>query len=138
MSDKVPTDRQLELATERTELAAERTRDAIERTLMAWIRTTLSMISFGFGLFKLFEYLPGRENEQRHAFLATKSITLSLVVLGTVLLIGAMVQYRSALRRLRREHPQRNEFPLAFVAASAIALIGFFAMLNLLFRWGGF
>jgi len=40
-----------------TDLAFERSRLASERTLMAWIRTSLSMISFGFTIYKFFEYL---------------------------------------------------------------------------------
>jgi len=45
-------------------LALERTFLAHERTLMAWVRTAASLITFGFTLFKFFEYLheqqPGR------------------------------------------------------------------------------
>ena len=37
-------------------LALERTRMAADRTLMGWIRTALSMISFGFTIFKFLEY----------------------------------------------------------------------------------
>src|SRR5581483_2367687 len=38
-------------------LAFERTYLAHERTLMAWIRTAASLITFGFTLFKYFQYL---------------------------------------------------------------------------------
>ena len=38
-------------------LALERTYLANERTLMAWIRTATSLITFGFTLYKFFEYL---------------------------------------------------------------------------------
>ena len=43
--------------TDATRLAVERTRLAHERTLMAWVRTATSLISFGFTLFKFFQYL---------------------------------------------------------------------------------
>jgi putative membrane protein len=33
-------------------LALDRTRMAAERTLMAWVRTALSMIGFGFTIYK--------------------------------------------------------------------------------------
>src|SRR5882757_2706696 len=40
-----------------TELTKERNRLAADRTLMAWIRTSLSLIGFGFGIGKVYEYL---------------------------------------------------------------------------------
>ena len=46
-----------ELAQERTDLALERTLMAADRSLMAWVRTSLSMISFGFTIYKLLESL---------------------------------------------------------------------------------
>jgi inner membrane protein YidH len=47
-----------DLAQERNDLALQRTIVAAERTLMAWIRTALSMIGFGFTIYKFFQYLP--------------------------------------------------------------------------------
>jgi putative membrane protein len=44
-----------------TQLAVERTTLAHERTLMAWVRTSVSLISFGFTIYKFFQYL--RESE---------------------------------------------------------------------------
>jgi len=46
-----------------TKLAIERTRLAHERTLMAWVRTATSLISFGFTVYKFFQYL--RESQGR-------------------------------------------------------------------------
>ena len=43
-----------------TRLAVERTRLAHERTLMAWVRTATSLISFGFTIYKFFEFESGR------------------------------------------------------------------------------
>ena len=47
------------LARERTRLALERTAIAAKRTLMAWVRTSISMIGFGFSIYKFLQYLPG-------------------------------------------------------------------------------
>ena len=38
-----------------TDLAFERRALAYERTLMAWIRTAISLISFGFTIYKFFQ-----------------------------------------------------------------------------------
>ena len=42
-------------------LAIERTRMAADRTLMGWTRTALSMIGFGFTIFKFFESFQSKE-----------------------------------------------------------------------------
>ena len=39
-----------------SELALDRTLLAHDRTLMAWIRTAVSLISFGFTIYKFFQY----------------------------------------------------------------------------------
>jgi len=57
------------LAYERTYLAYERTYLAHERTLMGWVRTAISLISFGFTIAKVFEYLREKHGE-RGRFLA--------------------------------------------------------------------
>ena len=44
-----------------TRLAADRTWLADERTLMAWIRTATSLISFGFTIYKFFEFEAGEK-----------------------------------------------------------------------------
>ena len=44
-----------EMAQFNTRLAVERTAMAADRSLMAWVRTALSMISFGFTIYKLLE-----------------------------------------------------------------------------------
>ncbi len=44
-----------ELATQRTNLAVKRTLMGADRTLMAWVRTALSMISFGFTIYKVLQ-----------------------------------------------------------------------------------
>ena len=45
------------LAQERTDLSVARTMMAADRTLMAWTRTALSMISFGFTIYKFMQYM---------------------------------------------------------------------------------
>jgi Domain of unknown function (DUF202) len=47
-----------------TRLAVDRTRLAADRTLLAWIRTATSLISFGFTIYKFFQYL--RESTPTH------------------------------------------------------------------------
>jgi putative membrane protein len=45
-----------------TRLAVDRTRLAHERTLMAWVRTATSLISFGFSVYKFFQFELSKED----------------------------------------------------------------------------
>jgi len=47
-----------------TQLALLRTRLAYERTLMAWIRVAISLISFGFTIYKFFQYVREEQGAQ--------------------------------------------------------------------------
>jgi putative membrane protein len=120
-----------------TDLAVERSRLASERTLMAWIRTSLSMISFGFTIYKFFEYLgevPGGTG-LRHGPLNLGRV---MVVLGVLLLVPAIVQHWQFLRKLGER--ARRTFPpsLALATAGLIQLIGVAALLSLFLRLGPF
>ena len=94
LSETAPHDRATVLAEERTDLAIQRTNMAAERSLMAWIRTSLSMIGFGFSIYKFFQYLPeelATGNIQRPQ--APRNLGLTLIALGTLALIAATWQH---------------------------------------------
>src|ERR1044072_1317965 len=87
------------MAKERTDLATLRTRLGSERTLMAGIRTSLSLIGFGFTIYKIFESVlhtmgpagPIRVN-------APRRLGLSLVSLGIFILVATAWQRRGFLK----------------------------------------
>ena len=90
-----------DLAEIRTELARERTRAAEERTLMAWIRTALSMISFGFGIDRLFKYLDKTEASTGINVLTEERILgLSLMSLGLFTLVAAIINHWRILKNI--------------------------------------
>jgi putative membrane protein len=119
-----------------TDLAFERSRLASERTLMAWIRTSLSMISFGFTIFKFFQYLA----ESTEGTLRQGPLNLGrvMVVLGVLLLVPAIVQHWQFLRALRARANRKFPRSLALVTAGVIQLIGIVALLSLFLRLGPF
>ena len=123
-----------ELANQRTKLALMRNRLAADRTLMAWIRTSLAMISFGFTMGKLRDAL--ESTKVSLMFGRTTDIigvAYYLVILGTVSLILAAVQYRIEVARLASQGlPRRRS--LAFFIALLFSLLGIFVFTDLVTR----
>ena len=132
MTEATEREQDLRLAEERTELAVERTREAAERTLMAWIRTSLAMIGFGFGTFKLFELLVHTPQQTRGDEGMVQWLTAGLVGWGSLLLLGAIIQYDHTMKRLRKRFTARAAFPLVLVGAAGVALFGLVALTHLL------
>ena len=134
MTTRAPTNADLEtrLSKERTALSTQRTRDALERTLMSWIRTALSMIGFGFGLFKVLQYMVHAERGMDATSPSTEALNLALIALGTALLILAMAQYHVAMRALQRSHGVERRLPLPLIGAGGVSLIGVLAMAYLI------
>lgn len=117
-----------ELAEERTELAAQRTALAAGRSLMAWVRTGLSMIGFGFTIYKFLQGFTSqiRPNTARNA-------GLFLIGLGTVSVLFGCIDYWQFGRGLRRMGaPAMRTFPL-FMAA-LVGLIGVLLFVGALTR----
>jgi len=67
-----------------TRLAYERTYLAHERTLMGWVRTAISLISFGFTIAKLFEYLRKKEGAQA-PLLGPRAVGIIMIATGATL-----------------------------------------------------
>jgi len=124
------------MSAERTDLGYERSRLAADRTLMAWIRTSLSMISFGFTIFKFFQYLKESGASSGFASHRPRNFGSALAILGTVLLGCAIVEYIVFINRLNREGGHKFRVSTAFAAAFLLTLIGFIALADMLFRIG--
>ncbi len=135
--DQQGRDKSTDLAEERTSLAVMRTVAAADRTLMAWVRTSISMIGFGFTIYKFLQYL--REGERvivAHRE-APRNFGLALIALGTLTLIGAILQHRSFLKRIgaaQREHL----WGLTMIVSILVVLIGILAFIGILLRTGPF
>jgi len=82
-------------------LALERTKLAHERTLMAWIRTATSLITFGFTIYKFFEFLRDKEHiVPTHRILEPRNFALVMIMIGLVALALASYQHKQDLKRL--------------------------------------
>jgi putative membrane protein len=119
-----------------TKLALERTRLAYERTLMAWVRTSTSLISFGFTIYKFFQYLrqeePARAAAQRFG---PRAYAVFMIGIGVVALVFATLEHRRNLESLRHDFHHPVQGSLATVLAALISLLGTLGLVAVLFRW---
>lgn len=101
-----------------TNLAAIRSLMAADRTLLAWIRTSLSLLSFGFTIYKVLQsfeaaggILPGQHIN------TPRTVGLFLTGAGTVAMLMGTIQYVTSVRGFRalwvEDFHQRGQFPLA-------------------------
>src|SRR5215471_20254433 len=89
----------------RVHLAFERTFLAYERTRIAWVRTALALISFGFAIAKVLQYLREKEGETA-TLLSPRGVGLVMIAIGLLSLILADRQERRALKALRARCPE--------------------------------
>ena len=116
------------------DLAARRTAMAAERTLMAWIRTALAMISFGFTIGKLGDVLSSAEVKLLGRTTDIAGLAYFLVIIGTLALMLAAVEYRIDTAGLVPRDVRRRP-SLAFVIAILLSLLGVFAFADLVTRF---
>ena len=138
LAETTSKDRGTILAEQRTDLAFERTIIAAERTLMAWIRTSISMIGFGFTIYKFFQYQAeeiAAGNIRRPQ--APRNLGMTLIALGTLALVAATWQHRNFLKQMGASHPRHN-WSVSFVVAIAVILVGMVTFYGVLLRHGPF
>ena len=115
-----------------TLLATDRTRLAHDRTLMAWVRTSTSLISFGFTIYKFFDYLR-KENDSNSQRLSPRLFAMIMICIGIVALALATWQHRRDMIALRAAHAE-VPYSLATVLAGLISILGFVALLAVILR----
>lgn len=119
-----------ELAVERTGLAAERTLMAADRSLMAWIRTALSMISFGFTIYKLLQGFQEAGTQLPHAS-SPRTMGMFLTGMGTLAMVLGTIEYWYRLQDLRKQ----NSFAIwrpSLVMALLMSAIGLFLFVGII------
>jgi putative membrane protein len=112
---------------------------AADRSLMAWVRTGLSLISFGFTIYKFMDY----SREQLVA--AGKDVSkissptvvgLIMVGMGICSLVFGILENINTIRELRdgfNIHRRRY----ALIMAVMITMFGLFLFLGILFKFNG-
>lgn len=117
-------------------LAVERTRLAHERTLIAWVRTALSMISFGFTVYKFFQIeIEKLQTQPTQRLLSPRMFALIMIGTGLVALAMSTAQHRQSMKRLRDESGLVTvPVSIATVVAALFSVLGILAFLAVLFQ----
>ena len=97
---------------------------ANERTILAWIRTSISVIALGvainrFSLFlmEFYHVVPEARSSNRHA----EAVGIGLVVLGLVIMCGAIWHYLHVANSIDR---QTYRPPRLVMALTSLAVVG--------------
>ena len=117
-------------------LALDRTRMAAERTLMAWVRTALSMISFGFTIYKFLQVLQEQSTLPVMRPQTPRVVGLTLTGIGTFAVIIACVQHWKYIKKLRPDQPYKLWRDLTFIVACLIAFLGLLIFVSIILRTG--
>lgn len=112
-----------------TMLAIERTRVAYERTIMAWVRTGTSLITFGFSVYKFFEFELRKDLPAVPMLVGPRGFGLILICIGLLSLLLGTLDHASDIRALRRLYPGMTIHSKAGLVALAVGALGLLAML---------
>ena len=125
---ETPRDLRLPAALVRTALSSE-------QTLMSWVRTSLSLFTFGFSITQFFYYLE-QQQEDSHFSAGPRRLGISLIGVGILVLILAMVEHVQRLRKMREQGlPSDSGSFLPIGSAGAILAIGIVALVSIFLKW---
>jgi len=116
-----------------TRLAVERTRLAHERTLMAWVRTATSLISFGFTIYKFFQFGLKEQPPGPQRLIGPRGFALCMIGIGLVALLLSTIEHRRSMHAMREAF---GDVPLstAAVVAALVSLLGIVAFVAVVLR----
>lgn len=137
------------LSIHRTELALESALMTIDKTEMSVLTTSLSLIGFGFTIFKFFQEVGSKMPPRGAMGLPSRNFALFLVILGILLLIAGQYNRFRDVRALKRRWQNLNREGLIFslpvrtispnmIVSVLLALGGALVMLGIAARVGPF
>jgi putative membrane protein len=91
---------------------------------MAWVRTSVSLISFGFTIYKFFQYLIQLDKfPPAQSLIGPRRFAIGMIALGVGALAMATVQYRRDIRSLIEGSDEKHH-RLTQLFAVAVCLSG--------------
>ena len=100
---------------------------------MAWIRTSMAMISFGFTIGRLGDALSSAKIHLFGRDTDIVGVAFFLVIVGTLALILAAIQYQRDMRLVRSRASGLP--PVAFIVAILLSGLGLFVFADLVRRF---
>jgi putative membrane protein len=94
---------------------------------MAWVRTSTSLISFGFTIYKFFQYLQEQQRAPREGLSGPRQYGTLMISIGIIALVLATLQHRRDMLELRKHHPE-VPYSLVTILAGLISLLGIAAL----------
>jgi putative membrane protein len=98
---------------------------------MAWVRTAASLISFGFTIYKFFQFELG-DRQLPDRMMGPRDYALMMIAIGLVALLLSTIQHRQSMTLLRKEYGDVVPFSTAGVVAGLFALLGVLALVAVL------
>ena len=115
-----------------TRLAYDRTRLAYENTMMAWVRTATSLITFGFSVYKFFQF-DIKRGQELSGPVGPREFGLMMITFGLVSLLAGTLQHVMSLRQLRAEYPATPR-SVAALLAGLVSILGLVALIAVVFQ----
>jgi putative membrane protein len=117
-----------------TQLTLEVVRLGLEQAIMDWVRTSMSLITFGFTIYKFFQIDPGR-GEEPHRLVSPRGFAIAMIALGILSMVLATFQHLRGMREVRRQYRDRPPpHSLASLVSVSVSVLGIVALLLAVFR----
>jgi len=115
-----------------TDLAFEQTALSHDTALTAWLRTAISLMSFGFTIYKFFQE-SGATEAARDRLLTPRIVGLVMICFGLFSLLLAQIEHRKGIKKIRKSYPHLQKSGSALLSF-LVLLFGLILFLAALFR----
>jgi putative membrane protein len=99
---------------------------------MAWVRTAISLITFGFTIYKFFQLERG-DSRNDGRLLTASDFALMMIIIGLLSLLIATFEHRRDWHSLKMQYPDVPP-SLAMVFAGLISILGILALVAVILR----